>query len=149
MPYANKTSVSEGRSRQEIESLLMRRGADKFGYMRQKESASVAFELDGFSYQVAVPLPNYDEFVYTPKGRKRTTSSAQKEYEAEIRRRWRSLTLWLKAMIVAEEDNVVALKETLLPFIVMPDGKPFHSYALPEITRAIENGSMPKLLNSH
>jgi len=148
MGYANKTTVSEEKSKHEIESLLMRHGADSFGYMRGKQEIQIMFELNGFSYRLAITIPTVEQFMTTATGRERKVEAAHKEQDQETRRLWRALALWLKAMIVADTDGIVTLKQSLLPFTMLPNGDTFSQYALPQLELLQSNGKMPTLLST-
>jgi hypothetical protein len=149
MSYASNTNVSEDRSRQEIERLLMKYGADEFGYLTRREQAMIGFVYRGLRFEMSIPLPNREDkqFCQTPtRGTRRTETAAMKEYQQEVRRRWRSLCLAVKAKLVAVEDGVMQFEAEFMPYLVLGDGRTMHEHMLPRIEAAIQSGQPLKLL---
>ena len=146
MRYAANTSVAPERSRQEIESLRMKFGAEEFGYMTRRDRAAIGFVCRNLRFELTVPLPDRDDpaFCTTPGGRKkRSKDAAFREWEKEVRRRWRSLCLVIKALLVGVNDGVLEFERAFMPYIVFPNGHTLGDMALPGIQRAIESGQMP------
>ena len=149
MSYASGTQVPEYRSRAEIERLLMRYGADEFGYVTRKAEALIGFVYNGIRIQMSVPLPDREDpkFASTPTGRTtRSDSRAFNEWQKEIRRRWRSLCLVIKALLVGVDDGVLRFEEAFLPYVVMGDGLTICQHVLPHMQKALESGRMPNTL---
>jgi len=149
MPYANKTQVSEDRSRAEIERQLRRFGADAFGYYSNGNEAKIAFEYRRIHCQMSVPLPDRNDpvFTHTPiSGKRRSQSQAMADWEREVRRRWRSLCLVVKALLVGVQDGVLSFEQAFMPYIVMADGATIYQHALPHIRHALSTGQMPGTL---
>lgn len=146
--YASGTSVSADRSRAEIELLLRRFGADGFGYWSEGEKAAIEFKHRGMRFRFAVKLPdrNDEAFTRTGTGRDRKADAALRLWEADIPRRWRSLCLVVKAMLVGVEDGVLEFEQAFMPYIVLPDGKTLSHHMLPMLNKAVASGKMPKLL---
>ncbi len=151
MSYATKTQVSEDRSRTEIERILMRYGADEFGYMNRRSEALIVFVYKSIKVQMTVPLPARDDpkFTTTPTGRPvRSETQRFNAWNMEVRRRWRSLCLVIKALLVGVDDGVLSFEQAFMPYMVLgDDGLTLYQKALPKLTRAIESGKMPNTLN--
>ena len=100
--YASGTKVSANRSREEIEKLLMRFGAGQFGYMTDADAgvAHIVFVYRKMRFRVSVTLPHKEDFALTPSGREKKSNQIESDWEKEVRRRWRSLTLLVKAKLV-------------------------------------------------
>jgi len=149
MRYASATSVSEDRSRMEIETLLMRYGADEFGYVTRAGEAVIGFVYRGIRVQMSVPLPDRDDakFTATPTGRRtRSTTQAFNEWQKEVRRRWRSLCLVIKALLVGVDDGVLTFEQAFMPYIVWGNGLTTSEMLLPHVQNALESGRMPNSL---
>jgi hypothetical protein len=58
----------------------------------------------------------------TPTGRVRSTTQAEQAAADETARRWRSLVLVLKALLIAVEEGLMDTGTALLPWTVLPDG---------------------------
>lgn len=76
--YAANTSVPVERSRAEVERILTKYGATKFGTMSEQTHVTVYFEVKGRQVQWTLPLPA------------RARYRAETDYDREVRRRWRA-----------------------------------------------------------
>jgi len=149
MNYARGTQVSQDRSRAEIERLLMRYGADEFAYMTRRDEALIGFVYKGVRVQMSVPMPDRDDeqFRLTPgRGHERSDHAAFLEWEKEARRRWRSLCLVIKALLIGVEDGVLTFEQAFLPYIVWGNGLTTSDMLLPHVQHALESGTMPQSL---
>jgi len=147
--YANKTDVSSTRSRMEIEDTLIRYGASGFGYVRQNNTAMIAFVMENKQLRFTLPLPdpNDEEFTHTPnRGIRRSPENQRSEYEQAERQRWRALALVIKAKLEAVECGISEFEREFLGNIVLPDGSTAGDFMLPQIEQAYKNGIMPGLL---
>ncbi|HET6943353.1 MAG TPA: hypothetical protein VFH89_14450 [Sphingomicrobium sp.] len=150
--YAQNTSVSSQQSRQEIERILERYGADQFMYGWQGNAAVVAFRAHERRIRFILPLPAKDEKPFTHFKRAgywtpRTSADAiQKEYEQAIRQRWRALALVIKAKLEAVESGISEFEDEFLANIMLPDGNTVGEWMKPQVAEAYRIGSMPSLL---
>jgi hypothetical protein len=146
--YASNTQVTADRSRQEIERLLMRFGAGQFGYLTdvQNNRAHIMFVYRGLRIRISVSLPKESDFNKTPKGRRKKDNQIKVDYEKEMRRRWRSLTLLVKAKLVAVEDGVATFEEEFLPYILWGNGQTTAEQLSGRIMSIEESGVVPNLL---
>ena len=144
--YARGTSVTEDRSRAQIERDLMRFGAEEFGYLSRPGEATIFFKYRQISVQLSVPLPDREdhEFTRTPTGKARAQEAALREWSQETRRRWRSLCAVIKALLVGVDDGVLSFEQAFLPFIMWGDGRTTSQHLLPTIEKALEGGGMPR-----
>ena len=55
--YAANTSVTVEKSQSEVQSILRKYGAERFGTMEDKDSAYLMFEYNHLMIQITVPLP--------------------------------------------------------------------------------------------
>lgn len=103
MAYAENTSVSTEKSRNEIERTLQRYGADQFMYGWNNENAVIGFRLSDKRIQFLLPMPDKTErkFTHTPTGKARKESASFKEWEQACRQKWRALSLVIKAKLEA------------------------------------------------
>lgn len=151
--YAQDTSVSADRSREEIAKTLRKYGATGFLYgegLRPDGTnvAVLAFEAHGRRVQFDLPLPDPKsrEFTLTPTGRDRSSNQREAAYEQAIRSRWRGLFLTIKALLEAVEIGLLTFEEAFLAKIMLPNGNNVADTILPGISEAYETGSMPQLL---
>jgi hypothetical protein len=149
MKYAEKTSVSSDKSRNEIEKTLMRYGARGFIYGWQETSAVIGFQMNGRQVKFILPLPDRTsrEFTHTP-GRHSARSAAQTEeaYEQAVRQKWRALSLVIKAKLEAVESGITDFQSEFLAHILLPNGGTIGHWMIPQVDKAYETGVMPSLI---
>lgn len=136
MSYAEQTNVSVEKTRAEIEGLLMRHGASRFGYMIDQGKAAVAFTMKGRSIRFLVPLPDRQDkrFRFTPtRNRERSESEAYAAWEQACRARWRALYLCIKAKIEAVEIGITTFEEEFLAHFVLETGKTVGETVIPQL----------------
>lgn len=151
MKYAETTSVSSEKSRNEIERILTKYGARSFMYGWQNASAVIAFEMVGRRVKFILPLPDRGlrEFTHTPnRDTLRTDKAAYEAYEQAVRQRWRALALVIKAKLEAVESGITVFEDEFMAHIMLPDGQTVGSWMKPQIAKAYEIGTMPLLLLS-
>ncbi len=134
MRYAHDTTVPVERSRAEIERLITRYGADKYGTGWTGKAAWIAFETQGRMVRFILPLPQADQF------------RATRSYEQACRQRWRALVLLLKAKLEAVESGISVFEREFLAHIVLPGGETVGEVIAPQIAAAYASGRMPQAL---
>lgn len=146
--YASGTTVSIERSRHELEQLLIKRGATAFAYGWQDERVMIGFQHSGRHIRFFLPMPSRTDraVLYTPTRQRRAPSAIEKVFQQELRRRWRSLLLIVKAKMEAIESGVTTFDDEFLPYIVLPNGQTIGEYMKPQIALAYEHNTMPSLL---
>jgi hypothetical protein len=132
--YAANTSVPVERSRAEIERNLKRFGADGFGYGWEGSVEVVAFTYRGKQVRLTLPMPS-------PTGYR-----SEAAREKERRRRWRSLGMVIKALLVGVEDDILSFEEAFLSYFVMPDGQTLGDRLIPQLEAAAHRGELPSLM---
>lgn len=123
MVYADKTTTSSARSREEIERALLRYGATEFLYASRADAAVIQFKAYERTVRFLVPLPDRDshEFRFTPsRGLERTKADQERVYEQAVRQKWRALLLVVKAKLEAVDAGIVTFEQEFLPHIVIP-----------------------------
>jgi hypothetical protein len=105
MAYANKTKVPVQRSRQELEELLRRRGADGFASSWDPEAHMIEFLRSGIRVRFRLP---------------RSAFRAEATREQDERRRWRALLLVVKAKLEAVDSGISVFEDEFLAHIVDP-----------------------------
>lgn len=136
--YAANTSVPVERSRGEVERILTKYGATKFGTMTEETRVSVYFEVKGRQVQWSIPMPD----------RKRYRNDA--DHEKEIRRRWRVLVITIKAMLEAVESKLLTFDQAFLPHIVIPGtARTIGESLVPKLDALYQGMSLPALLSEN
>ncbi len=144
--YAEHTEVPIDRSKGEIERILKRYGAAGFGYMTKGNQAAVMFLAHGKQLRFILPLPLPEDVSRTPKGRPRKGQVVNEQLERETRRRWRALSLDIKAKLEAVETGITMFEQEFLAHIVLPNGQTVAEAVLPGIEDAYRTGKVVALL---
>lgn len=146
--YAENTAVPVDRSKAEIERILGRYGAASFGYMTQGNQAIIIFVAHGKQIRFILPLPDPtdDRFGKSPTGRSRKSTAASDAYQQEVRRRWRALSLAIKAKLEAVQTGIAAFEHEFLAHIVLSNGKTVGETVLPAIEESYKSGKVQALL---
>lgn len=141
MPYAQGTSVPIDRSRSEIERIIVRYGAAKYGTWSEPGKAIVQFETkNGRQVQIPVPMPSDKD---VPRG----TRDRAKWIDGEMRRRWRVLVITLKAMLEAVESKLFTFDQVFLSHMVIPGtAETLGSKLIPRLPALYSGTSLPALL---
>ena len=142
--YASATAVSPDRSRTEIEHTLQRYGADQFAYGWNEGGAMIGFRFKRWLVRFQLPLPSEEDAMRTPKGRTRRKHLAAKAKDQEIRRRWRSLALAIKAKLDTVETGITTFETEFLPYIMLPNGQTAGEWLAPQLEKLYDKGEMPR-----
>jgi hypothetical protein len=128
MKYAKRTQVPVSRSRAEIETTVLRYGADQFGsaFDQAGGRAMVQFRIAQWLVRFILPLPHED---------------AQDQ-----RQRWRALTLVIKAKLEAVESGIATIEEEFLAHVVVPGGGTFGEWAVPQLRELKKGGQLPSTI---
>ncbi|WP_292231017.1 hypothetical protein [Brevundimonas sp.] len=147
--YAAETTVSQDRSRNEIEATLKRYGATSFMYATEEQAAMIGFRISNRLVKFVLPMPDPKarEFTHTPaKGQVRSQAEATKAWEQAGRQRWRALALVIKAKLEAVAAGITTIEDEFLAHTVLPDGSTVGQFMQPQLAIAYERGSMPTTL---
>lgn len=131
--YAEGTSVPVTRSQAEIQTILKRYGAEGFTFGEDQGFGMVAFRAHGRMVRFLLPL--------VVEGRR---TDAQQQ--AEIRRRWRALTMAIKAKLEVVESGISTFEQEFLANIMLPNGQTVSDHLQPQLDRAYSDNEMPSLL---
>lgn len=144
MRYAESTSVSSEKSRAEIERTLQRYGATGFMYGWQKDSALVAFEMNGKSIKFILPLPERESFARTGGNhpRRRTENQIAAAWEKACRQRWRALTLCIKAKLEAVESEITTFEHEFLAHFVTANGQTVGDRLIPQLSANLNSPAL-------
>ncbi|MDP3062929.1 MAG: hypothetical protein Q8O40_06940, partial [Chloroflexota bacterium] len=58
--------------------------------------------------------------------------------DAEVRRRFRSLANYVKAVLDATESGIIRAEEALLPYLLLPEGDTVYQRASRQLERGVE-----------
>ncbi len=147
--YAAETSVSQDRSRADIEAILKRYGATSFMYASEETAAMIGFRISDRMVKFVLPMPDPKsrEFTHTPaRGTLRSPAEAEKACEQAGRQRWRALALVIKAKLEAVAAGITTIEDEFLAHTVLPDGSTVGQFMKPQLAIAYEQGSMPTTL---
>lgn len=133
--YAKGTTVPIEKSRNEIEQILIRYGANQFiaGWDSDKQ-AMVSFRIKERFVKIMLPLPD------------RQKVRSQNAWDQLCRSRWRALLLVIKAKLEAVASGITSVEDEFMADIVLPEGQTVKQWLKPQIALAYEKGGMPKTL---
>lgn len=169
MTYAAATSVSESKSRDEIERILIRYGATGFQYgWDGPHRAIVQFKVplapkvkpprgDPKLLPPPIELAVKFELPFLPQADKRFwkgagwrevgATQAMKRYEQDRRSRWRGLVLGIKAKLEMVEAGITTFEEEFFAHLIDPQtGQTMSKKQLPELIEAYAGKNAPLYL---
>lgn len=144
--YAITTKVSPEQTLSEIQKLLTKYQAGKFGFIQDIVASFVAFEMKNRQIRFVLPMPNWDDYKKDVRGYLRNKSQVENIYKQEIRSRWRALLLSIKAKLESVETGIESFDEAFMAHIVLPSGKTMSEWAIPQIEQSYSSGKMLPLL---
>lgn len=151
MAYAQDTSVPVEKSQREIEQLLTRAGAKRFGRGYEEGRAVIYCELAERRITFELELPTAEDLA-TPRQRNHGKGATEEQVAQAHRARWRALALTIKAKFVAVESGIETFEEAFLAQIVVPhQGRAvrFYKVAQKAILQAYSSGGdLPPMLPS-
>lgn len=125
--YAKGTKVPQEQTLQEIQKVLKKYGAQKFGYMSDISFVVIAFEMHNRRIRINLKI-------------------LKNETDQNIRQKWRALLLIIKSKLEAIESKIESFDEAFLAHIVLPNGQTMSEYSVPHIEKSYQSGNMPPLL---
>jgi hypothetical protein len=146
--FAQDTTVSPEDTLIEIQRTLRRYKAAKFGCSEDDKRVTVVFELNGWQVRFSIDLPRPEEFKRNSTGAWMSPVQARQSFEKAVRQRYRALLLVIKAKLESVENNIESFEHAFLANVILPDGRTMGEWAVPEIQKAYQGGSMPPMLPS-
>lgn len=121
MPYAAKTKVPAERTRSEIEALLLKHGATQFAsaWDHGSQHARIEFIISNRRIRFEIKIPDH-------------------QHAQQIRSRWRSLMLAIRAKLESTKTGIETFDEAFLAHVVMKDGRTFGEITLKQLEYARE-----------
>jgi hypothetical protein len=141
--FAANTSVPVERTRQEIEVVLRRYGADQFVSGWEHGRAMLGFRVHDRMVRFELPLPQVGDYKWKYGA---SDLQKQKQIAQDERQRWRALLLVIKAKLEAVESKIATFESEFLAHIVMPNNRTVGEILIPQIANAYATKTMPKLL---
>lgn len=144
--FAARTQVSVGKSRNEIEELLLKAGATGFvsGWDSQTGRHVIEFKVPALDsvrvIRLEVPLPGLEdrEVTHTPTGNERDRSQRDAVWDQLCRQRWRQMKLILQAKLEAIEVGITTIEREFLADLVMPNGQTLSQVISPQLNNALQ-----------
>lgn len=134
--FAQRTSVSVGRSQEELRQLVLDRGATGWAIGEDGTRACVQFRMEGRVLRFRLNLQDQAELSPTFVD------------DQEKRRLWRSLVMAVKAKLIIAEDGIETFDEVFLANIVTPDGDTIGERIGAQIPAMLADGSPIALLGA-
>lgn len=150
--YAADTTVSEEKTRAEIETVLGKHGASHRAIATDEDQhlAQIAFVIQGRRYRLDVPLPKMVEPKDEPRGwwvwdQSRRQEWMRKQVAQERRARWRAVLLMLKAKLEWVRLGASSVEKEFLADMVLANGATMHVAVAQAIKHGLETGKAPVL----
>lgn len=152
LPAYATTTVTVGRSQEQIAADLRRHGADSFQFGEGRRGkrgrfAGLEFSHHGHRVVMLVPIhvPNPDEVTRIERQTKRKRGWLKPDTWAE-QRTWRVIAWTLRSRLIAVEEGVETFEQAFLPHIVNPESGRTIYQDLAETGRVdLGNPSLPQL----
>jgi hypothetical protein len=130
MPYAEHTKVPIEKTKTEIETTLIRYGADRFAYFVEASKAVIVFEANQRRLRFDLPL----------------NGGTNEKAQRLRRQQWRALLLCIKAKLESVASRIETFEEAFLAHVVMPDGRTVYEHTAPRIDQIAKGGELRALL---
>jgi hypothetical protein len=146
--FAEGTTVTAGKTKGEIEDMLLGRGVDRFGTLADAQSATIVFSYERLNYQITISLPDPADPAFTQYYRGsvlywRTESEASNRYAQELNRKWRALAAVIKAKLIAVDEGITTFEREFLAHVSVGNGETLGDRMIPQIQAAALEGRMP------
>lgn len=139
--YAEGTSVPAERSQAEIRSMILRFGAQNYGYSEGRLEAQVVFEHKGARVLFRLPMPSPKDV----EARRHSKRGVEEAVAQETRRRWRALCLVIKAKLESVAGEIETFEEAFLAHVVLPTGETVGDYVVPRVAELWKGSKVPLL----
>ena len=146
--YAKGTKVPITQTRGEIENLLVKHGADGFGYATKGNQAAIQFEINGHQTRMTIPLPDQENFRITQGRVRRSEQQMQAAHEQACRETWQSMLLAIKAKLNNVAMGITTADDEFMAYIMLTDGTTVGEWLQPQIEESYRNRAMPPTLAS-
>ena len=148
--YAEGTKTPVSNSQMEVLRILEGHGITQ--HMLANDSATgthnLIFKHTGVTYKISVQMPARDakQFQRNGRGLARSQQEIADAWAAEVRRRWRSFLLVIKAKVIGIDDGVTTFDEAFLPYVVVNEQyETLAEVMVPRIRAAATLGEYPAL----
>lgn len=137
--YASSTSVSVEKTKGELERLLVKHGATRYGIAHTEDGAQVSFIMKEQHVRIAVPVPSvadypdttkpdYSNKAKTPRDWNRWSVAQRKVWidgqrQQAARQRWRCILLIVRAKLELIEMKLSTVEREFLADITLNDGR--------------------------
>lgn len=146
--YANQTTVSPDKSLADIRGTVERYKASEFMFGMNQDRAIIGFCMQSRRVKFVLTIPKItdNEITHDARGFWRQERSRKNTLEQLIRQRWRALFLVIKAKLEAVESGITTFEQEFLAHLVLPDGRTYGEFAVPQLEAAYKQGEMPTAL---
>jgi hypothetical protein len=141
------TTVAVSKSQEDIRRLIYQHQGT--GLMLISRPPHEGFEamvtIDKHAYHLRV-MATCKDVSFDRNGLGRTGSRKQRAVEQEERRVWRVLYWHLKAMFEAADSGVIDIRNVIMPYVVLKDGRTLADHVTPRLPQLMELENTERLL---
>jgi hypothetical protein len=140
--YAQDTQVPIAQSKGEVERWLKLAGATNFFMAETDTHDAVGCRLAGRFVRFHVARPDATWAKEERRKRARATFNEKNAMEKEYRRRWRCLSLLIKAKLASVAGAIRTYEEEFLADTMMPDNRTVYEHVTASLAAAYESGKV-------
>lgn len=150
--FAEGTTVGAGRTKGEIEDMLLSRGVEQFGTMADSGSATIMFSNQMLTYRITMQLPDREDPAFTDYKQgsvtyRRSEAQIDERFSKELNRKWRALAAVIKAKLIAVEEGITTFEDEFLAHVVTSTGQTLGERMIPHIKQEALEGNLPTTLS--
>jgi hypothetical protein len=137
MVYAQGTKVTVEASLQELKRLLKKHGATSIGTYEDDAQSVITFTINGLTIKQSVLSPDAQDYRWTASGTMRSDMGQRDAIDAELRRRWRVLVIYLKAKLTAIDEGITTIEREFLADVTRYDGSTVGEAIIPRLKQIV------------
>ncbi len=151
MPYAEKTTVSVGKTQDDLRRMIEKHGGDNFYAGHSNKTGELGIVFDAFSrrFRITLKMPSDEELRKDGRGSIRSETSFERAKSQAERSSWRLIYLIVKARTECLDAGVETFEQAFLGYTVLPDTNLIlNDQVQPQIEQAYKGVATPNLLTS-
>ena len=149
MPYAEKTTVSVGKTQEDLRRMIEKHGGDNFIAGSSKSTGELGIVFDAFSrrFRITLSMPPDEELRKDKRGYQRSDTAFENAKAQAERSAWRLIYLIVKARTECLDAGVETFEQAFLGYTVLPDtNQVLFDQVAPQIEQAYQGVPTPNLL---
>ena len=149
MAYAEKTSVSVGKTQEDLRRMIEKHGGDNFlaGHSSKTGELGIVFDAFGRRFRIMLKMKSDNELRKSEHGRTRSETAFQNAKEQAERSAWRLIFLIVKARTECLDAGCETFEQAFLTYTVIPDtNQILGDQVQPQLEKAYSGAPVQNLL---